>query len=297
MTIALRPPVDDEAPALTALLESHAQAAFGERELDEGEVRHWFTLPGVWMQVAEQEGQLVGYADAVARDDGALVEVDVRTTDPVAAEALLSAVEAHAREQAPGAVLRGYTQGEEPALAGVFERNGWVRVRHFFHMQIELADEQGEPVWPEGITVRAFHPGEEKRVYEAHMDAFADHWGFRRQSMEAWRHGGPDHPRFDPSLWWLAEDGDELAGVALCGWHHSGDRSFGWVDVLGVRRHWRRRGLGLALLRQSFTDFRRRGATRVGLGVDAESPTGAVSLYERAGMHIVRRNDAYEKPA
>jgi mycothiol synthase len=67
--------------------------------------------------------------------------------------------------------------------------------------------------------------------------------------------------------------------------------------VLGVRRRWRRRGLGLALLLQSFTDFRRRGATRVGLGVDAESPTGAVSLYEQAGMQVVRRNDAYEKPA
>jgi mycothiol synthase len=297
VTIALRTPLDDEVPALTALLESHSRAAFGERELDEDELRHWFTLPDVWMQVAEQEGRLVGYADAVSRDDGTLVEVDVRTTDPDAAEALLSAVEAHARREAPGAVLRSYTQGEEPALAGVFERDGWVRVRHFFHMQIELADEPAEPVWPDGMTVRTFRPGEEERVYETHADAFADHWDFRRQSMEAWRHGGPDHPRFDPSLWWLAQDGGKLAGVALSRWHQSGDPSFGWVDVLGVRPPWRRRGLGLALLLQSFGEFGRRGATRVGLGVDAESTTGAVSLYERAGMQVVRRNDAYEKQA
>ena len=253
--------------------------------------------PDVWMQVAVQEGRLVGYADAVPRDDGALVEVDVRTTDPDAAQALLSALEAHARKRAPHAVLRGYTQGEEPALAGVFERDGWVRIHHFFQMQVELADEPPEPVWPERITVRSFRPGEEERVYEAHLDAFADHWDFRRQSLEAWRHGGSDHPGFDPSLWLLAEDGNDLAGVGLCGWHHSGDRSLGWVDVLGVRPPWRRRGLGLALLLQAFGEFRRLGATRVGLGIDAESTTGAVSLYERAGMQVVRRNDAYEKSA
>ena len=53
-----------------------------------------------------------------------------------------------------------------------------------------------------------------------------------------------------------------------------------------MRRPWRRRGLGLALLLHSFRDFAARGATRVGLGVDAENTTGAVGLYERAGMHV-----------
>jgi ribosomal protein S18 acetylase RimI-like enzyme len=102
-------------------------------------------------------------------------------------------------------------------------------------------------------------------------------------------------PSFDPELWFLAEDGADLAGVSLCGWHNSGDRSFGWVHVLGVRRPWRRRGLALALLRHSFAESARRGATRVGLGVDAASPTGAVGLYERAGMRVQRRTEVWEK--
>jgi mycothiol synthase len=66
--------------------------------------------------------------------------------------------------------------------------------------------------------------------------------------------------------------------------------------VLGVRPRWRRRGLGLALLRHTFTEYHRRGHTRVGLGVDAENVSGAVRLYERAGMRVVRRHDTYERP-
>ena len=69
----------------------------------------------------------------------------------------------------------------------------------------------------------------------------------------------------------------------------------GWVGILGVRLSWRRRGLATALLQHSFRDFRARGATRVGLGVDAENTTGAVRLYERVGMQVVRRDDTYEK--
>jgi hypothetical protein len=33
----------------------------------------------------------------------------------------------------------------------------------------------------------------------------------------------------------------------------------------------------------------------VGLGVDAENPTGAVALYERAGMHVSRTSQQLEK--
>ena len=127
------------------------------------------------------------------------------------------------------------------------------------------------------------------------MDAFADHWEHDRHSFEDWREFNVGRHSFDPSLWWLVDDGDELAAVSLNAWHFSGDPKFGWINVLGVRPPWRQRGIGTALLQHSFRDFRERGATRVGLGVDGENTTGAVRLYERAGMRVVRRNDTYEK--
>jgi mycothiol synthase len=295
MRVGLRAPLEDEAPALRTLIDEHAQASFGEVELSEEEIRSWFSNPKVWIQIAERDGRLVGYLD-VAAEEGGRFNCDIRTLDAEAAKALVAAAEERARTEAgAGAVVRGYVQGDEPVLRDVYESTGWRPIRHSFQMQIELTDDIPEPEWPDGLTPRNFRPGEEERVYEAHMDAFADHWDFRRQPMEDWRRFTVDHHGFDPTLWWLVEDGDELAGLSLNSWHFSGDPQFGWVGVLGVRPPWRKRGLGTGLLRQSFRDFRSRGATRVGLGVDAENTTGAVRLYERAGMHAVRRNDAYEK--
>jgi mycothiol synthase len=69
----------------------------------------------------------------------------------------------------------------------------------------------------------------------------------------------------------------------------------GFVRILGVKPEYRRRGLALALLKHVFRHFADLGLKRVGLGVDAENPTGAVRLYERAGMHVARRDIRYER--
>ena len=44
--------------------------------------------------------------------------------------------------------------------------------------------------------------------------------------------------------------------------------------------------LGRALLLQAFGELHARGATRVGLGVDAENPSQATRLYESVGMYV-----------
>jgi GNAT superfamily N-acetyltransferase len=94
-----------------------------------------------------------------------------------------------------------------------------------------------------------------------------------------------------PDLQFLAMAGDTIAGMALCRYLED----FGWVDVLGVRRPWRKQGLGLALLHHAFGEFYRRGTADVGLGVDSQSLTGATRLYARAGMHPLVHYDVYEK--
>ena len=90
-------------------------------------------------------------------------------------------------------------------------------------------------------------------------------------------------------------DGDCVAGFALGRWHLPLDRSRGVVASLAVRPAWRHRGLGLALLRNALGEFRRRGCASVELLVDSESLTGALRLYERAGMRVFRTQIAYEK--
>jgi len=120
------------------------------------------------------------------------------------------------------------------------------------------------------------------------------HLGAEEEPYEEWAHWTVERDGFDPTLWFLARDGDEIAGFSLC--RPSETRpDTGFVNLLGVRRAWRRRGLGEALLRHSFVELYRRGFARVALGVDAGSPTGATRLYERVGMQVVRRLDFYEK--
>ncbi len=99
---------------------------------------------------------------------------------------------------------------------------------------------------------------------------------------------------YDPTLWYLAFDRDQIAGGAICRPVSWEDPDAGWVRSLFVRRPWRRRELALALLRHAFLEFRKRGKQRVGLEVDAENLTGATQLYKKAGMHVTRQYDRYE---
>lgn len=290
MSFEIREAREDEAGVLAELLNEHARRAFGETEIGEAEVRHWFTLPEIWIRVAERDENLVGYMDATQRGEAGAMELDVRALDRQAAQALLAAAEEHMRTGR----LRAVSQGDDSVMPAVLEESGWKPIRSSYQMRIDLDGDMPEPRWPDGVAVRTLEPGEEERVYETNNAAFADHWDFAPQPYEHWR-AYVDRPNFDPSLWWLVEAGDELVAFSANTWHSSGDRRFGWIDTLGVRPQWRRRGLGTALLRQSFRDFRERGASLVGLGVDAENTTGAVRLYERVGMHVHRRNDAYEK--
>lgn len=183
-----------------------------------------------------------------------------------------------------------------------FENAGFIFQRHSLRMVLELTGEPEPPIWPDGITVRAMKPGiEERAVVQAVRDAFRDHWGFVESPFEEefarWQHLMEDNPHFDPELWFLAFDGDQIAGISLCWPVTRDEHDLGWVGTLGVRRPWRRRGLALALLQHSFLELWRRGKSRVGLGVDAQSLTGATRLYEKAGMHPdpERQISIYEK--
>ena len=181
----------------------------------------------------------------------------------------------------------------------LFEDLGYQHVRSFYHMLIEMDAPVPEPAFPEGITLRPYNPATDaKAVYMAENDAFRDHFGHIERPFEEgfaqWKHRR-EQWGYDPALYFIAMDGDEIAGVNLCRTHFPSDEDRGLVGSISVRRPWRKRGLGLALLRQAFNEFYRRGKRKVGLGVDAQSLTGAVRLYEAAGMHIDQVFDTYEK--
>ena len=188
------------------------------------------------------------------------------------------------------------TAGTDMAAASLFAREGYTRVRAFWDMATRLEGPPPAPIWPDGIVVRPFVPGEDEyAAYTTAEEAFQDHWGHVAIPFEEWRASRIDHEGFDPALVFLARDGDEVAAAIRCRRRGEGASEKGWVDNLSVRRPWRGRGLGTALLLHAFDAFYRRGIRAVGLGVDAESLTGATRLYQRAGMHVERHFDVYRK--
>lgn len=193
-----------------------------------------------------------------------------------------------------------FREAEKPKR--LFEELGYRHIRSSYHMLIEMDAPVLEPVWPEGITLRTFNPETDaEAAYHAMEDSFRDHFGFVEQPFEEgfqrFRHFVLDAQNFDPTLLFLAVDerSGEIAGINICQLHAFDDPDKSWVGTLGVVRPWRKHGIGLALLRHSFNEFYRRGQRKAGLGVDAQNLTGALRLYESAGMHVEQAFDQYEK--
>jgi mycothiol synthase len=181
----------------------------------------------------------------------------------------------------------------------LFENMGYKQIRSSYNMRIDMEKAPPAPLWADGITLKVFNPETDtEAVYNADNEAFRDHFGYvespHEEGLTRFKHFMMGEG-FDASLWFLAMDGDEVAGISLCRPKSYDDPEMGYVNILAVRRAWRKRGIGLALLRHSFGEFYRRGKRKVGLGVDAENLTGALRLYENAGMHVHQAFDLFEK--
>lgn len=280
--IVLRPPREEEAPVIAALLSRHAPEPVSAERV----ARIW-GAPGVDVErdvrVVIEDGELVGFAAVNVEGEHTWIELQGKGLAELIDWALTLA---------GGRIYSGGWQQNEEVGAALRERDFAV-ARHSYRMAIDLSAVNPEAWWPDGVGVRCFRDGEGRAVYEVHMETFEDSWEHTREPFEEWEHWWLDRPGFDPELWLLATAGEEIAGIALCRVHEIDPRT-GWVSILGVRRPWRRRGLGRALLLESFRRLAAHGCTRAVLGVDASSLTGANRLYESAGMKVISTFDIYE---
>jgi ribosomal protein S18 acetylase RimI-like enzyme len=300
--VRLRAPREDETAEVAELLTAAADES-GLGSVEPEEVAQWFSLPTFDVagnfRVAERDGTLLAYCDLSTSFDGhTRVFMDLRSA-PGAGEAAAEVLDwacVRARELASGrTVLRTGVPERDVAKRRLLEERGFAVVRHSLQMLIDFEREPEPPRWPEGIALAQLDPGRNDRAaFDAFRETFRDAWGFAPTPFEQWRHIRLAAPDFDPALHFLACDADEIAGLSFCVAESSRHPGYGWVNTLGVRRRWRKRGLGEALLRHSFGELQRRGCRGAGLDVDADNLTGATRLYERVGMRVVSRGDTYE---
>ena len=237
--------------------------------------------------VWEQDGKIVAYAAVYARGEDKRLIVDGYVDPDYAGRGLGTAI-AETTERRAGergvAQLENGVLGNDAQAAGLLRSRGYRDVRHFYRMRIELEEPPPEPRWPEGFEVSVFDPVEAREFHDALEDGFAEEWGHTEEPFEAFAKRRLEEERFDPSLWTTVRADGQIAAVLIADWKRHGEA--GWIGSVAVRKPWRRRGLGEALLLRSLGQFYERGERVVQLGVDAENPSGATRLYERVGMNV-----------
>ena len=302
-----RAPTMDDAQGVLGLINANDIAVTGAIDADLNSVIDEWKRPSVDLAndarvVIAPDGTIVGYEIVFHKGEDGKVITDGYSHPQYNGQGigtqLLRWAEGCAREYmvtlSPDVrvSLRATIYGDDAPSVSLFEAEGFHSIRQFWRMEIELAAPPPAPEWPAGVTLRTFITGQDERAtYDAETEAFHDHWDFSPMPYEEWLLTRVEADDFDPTLWFLAVDGDQIAGVARCRFRIG----HGWVGSLSVRRPWRRKGVAMAILRHAFGEFYRRGERHVGLGVDSQNPTGATHLYERAGMHASRRFDTYEK--
>ena len=196
--------------------------------------------------------------------------------------------------------LQSWASEHEHDAKGLLESEGFEIVRWDFEMVRSLAVEIQPAPLPEGLEIRAVGDADAEAIFAAASEAFADHWGvadwFSESDLAEWR----ESPTYDPSLWKVAFEGYEIAGMVLnfvsAKENAEYKRKRGYTEAICVRRAWRRRGLAKAVITRSMEMFREMGMTETAHGVDTQNPTGALQLYEGLGYQPRRTHFTFRKP-
>jgi mycothiol synthase len=289
-----RPVVTEDAPAVNGLVVAADEAVMGWSDSTAPDLADWWRLVDL-----EHDSWLVENSEPVAYGvllrHGEFAELDgyvhPTSTGRGLGRWLLERGQARARELGLDKVGT-WCLAPDAAARTLFESLGFAEARRYYRMVIDFDGPPPAPQWPGGFRVDTFELEDARAFHGTLNEAFEDEWNFVPMPFERWYEHRVEAPDFDPTLWFVVREGDEIAAV-LRGEPQRFDA--GWVGAIGVRKPWRKRGLGLALLHHAFGEFHRRGEQRVALGVDAENPTGATRLYERAGMHVAYEAVAFQK--
>ena len=252
--------------------------------MDREELLSWIRNPAIQpeaLRVLEVEGSIVGYGDIAVEDDAVALEVAA----PERWEVFLEWAEEVARREKRNLVRVVSYAGD--ALAAVAASRGYELWRSNYKMRIDFGDAPpDDSVFASSIDVRSYVEVNESALRSAMDESFALDPFFHPATEAHFREFYLRARGFDPSLWLLAWEGDELVGFVLAYPEYIGE-TVGYVHSLGVRSGWRGQGLGEALLRRAFWKLHEQGLGACVLGVDASNETGAVRLYERVGMRSV----------
>jgi mycothiol synthase len=308
---------ESDYPKMLAVIESGKHADEVERSDTLDDIRRNYKHlthcdPYTDMLFAEIDGQVVGYNRVwwEKQEDGAFIYSVVGFLHPAwrrkgLGTAMLRKSEARRREIAAShpegeKFFETWANGSETGLQALLESLGYRPVRYFFEMTRDINEPLPEAPLPPGLEVRPVTEAHYRLIFEAANEAFRDHWGFVEHTFEEEFPHWIEDPDFNPSLWKVAWDGDQIAGMVQNFVNKSENAEYnrkrGYTEGISVRRPWRKLGLARSLLVESIAMFNEMGMTETALGVDAENLSGALKLYQGVGYKEIKRNMSYRKP-
>jgi mycothiol synthase len=301
---AARPPVPDDAEAVAAIMRAcQADEGSDVEATAEDVASDWSTtanLADEALVVTDDKGEIVAEVDLLNRQYKQVYVygyVHPNHRGRGIGRYLAEWAEDWAREHSDRAPddaqinVRFYVNAKNQSGRALLEKMAYPAVRGVYVMKVDLDEERPAPEWPTGIEARPLVLGrDEAAAHQVVEDSFRDHWGRTPNTLENFKRFTAKES-FAAWASFLAYEGEGAVGVITA---ETGGES-GWVATVGVRREARRRGLALALLRQAFRCFYKRGFRRAQLSVDSESPTNAPALYRRAGMEVKENFVVFQK--
>ena len=322
MTDNLRPYQDAALPDLLALHHAVSQAAGSDRRVTAADIEEQILAPGF------DRARQLAVAEVTDQPHHLLAQCGFRViwthTEPYPQLESTLILHPEARQSGLGermirnvwqkgvpfvrqlgasrAILQARCTEADADFQAIYKNLGLKLVRDNYTMVHANLDSVTPAPLPSGVELRAYRQGpDDLGWWQAWTDAFEEHWGQIWIEREDWA-WLTRLASFFPELSLVAATGDHLDEiVGFCHCRMDGrpgaptGRKSGMLRWVGVRRAWRRRGLGDALTRAGLIALREAGVEKVYLGVDNGSWTGADRLYQRNGFTIAQRNLFYRR--
>lgn len=203
----------------------------------------------------------------------------------------------------PGARVQVATYVEEGMgdQALLLREAGFGPTRSYVEMLRDLSEPI--PTVPLEATLRLepWTPDLDEQVRLAHNEAFEDQEQ-EPETPESWQQGGAHFwPEWSFIVMDRSTDRTRVAGYLLSGRYEQDWEAFGYTvgytDLLGVRRAWRGRLVGTALLTAAMRAYAASGMQYAGLGAEVEIGGGSESLalYEKLGYRTMRHSQLWSR--
>ncbi|WP_404469663.1 GNAT family N-acetyltransferase [Sutcliffiella horikoshii] len=260
----------------------------------------WKSIPidtNAWI-VHTSTNELIGYG--FVEETGAdrmdtCVFVHLRYKGLGIGTVLLQKVEERAKVLAKGKPGKQRLMNQLPftnmAARNLVKNRGYHFCRLYERMKIVLEKQPQMTLLPEGVILKTFRPDvDEEALYSIYDETFRDAWGYSKKDATTWI-AQKKGDGYDPSLWYIVWQNSFPVGFLMSRMQEDGL----FIDLLGVKKEYRKHGIGKAMLQYVFGAAYERKQKTIILYVDSDSLTNANRLYQQVGMDIHSQTALYMK--